>query len=79
MGWESKPEPEVAGLYNDKFKQDRLVIIDREKPMGDGVESPITGEFFTNRRTYEDHLKDEGCEIIGNDYTGRTKPPWLQE
>jgi hypothetical protein len=37
-------------------------------PMGDGVRSPIDDKVYTSRHSYESHLKQHGCEIVGNDF-----------
>lgn len=33
-----------------------------------GVISPIDGKAYTSRRSYEGHLKQNDCAIVGNDY-----------
>ena len=47
-------------------------IIDREKPMGGdgGIESPVDGKVYTNRHSYETHLKDNNCHVV-TDSAGR--------
>ena len=32
------------------------------------VQSTISGEHFTSRAAYMRHVKDNGCEVVGNDY-----------
>lgn len=50
-----------------------FTLIDREKVIGDGVKSILDGKAYTNRGSYEQHLKDRGCFVVGNDLNKATE------
>ncbi len=52
----------------------KSTFIDREKVIGSGVKSMLDGKVYTNRTSYEQHLKDNGCVIVGNDYGDKIEP-----
>jgi len=41
----------------------------------DGTASPITGKMFDSKSAYYRHVRENGCEIVGNDPAGYTPPP----
>lgn len=50
------------------FSASKLVVMDTDKLLRDGVKSPIDGSIHGNRAGYKDHLKRHGCVEIGNDF-----------
>lgn len=50
-----------------KSKGIKITVVDRDKLLRDGVASPITGEGFTNRAQWGEHLKKHGVVEVGND------------
>ena len=35
------------------------------------VRSVLDGKVYSSRRHYRDHVKDRGCEIVGNDFNNQ--------
>lgn len=52
---------------NAPIKGYSFQICDREKLMNGGTESPIDGKIYTSRNAYEQHVKDHGWSILGDD------------
>ena len=58
-------EKHLAGPHPNAFEGRRafMVIKDFTEP----VRSTITGEMFSSKGGYHRHVKDNGCEVVGND------------
>lgn len=39
--------------------------------VGNGVESPLDGKFYTCGRAYADHAKAHNCVLVGNDFNSK--------
>lgn len=58
---EQKEMPKPKGVKASAAFQ----IIDKEKPLGgDAIESPVDGKMYTNRASYDRHLKENGCHVV---------------
>lgn len=54
--------------FHSGFKKSGMTLMDKDKLLADGIESPIDKTPFTNRREWKEHLKRNGCVEIGNDF-----------
>lgn len=59
-------------LSYDNAQPLRGAIIDKDRLLANGIASPIDKSMHTNRRTWKEHLKANGCVEIGNDFNKST-------
>lgn len=45
----------------------KLTVFNRDVLFQNPVKSPVDGKHYTNRKTYDDHLKAHGCFEIGTE------------
>lgn len=45
----------------------RLHVYNADKLVENGVQSPLDGKVYSNRKTWNDHIKAHGCVEVGND------------
>ena len=48
-------------------------IINKSAGFDNAVLSMVDGKHYTNRADYDQHLKDNNCEIVGNDWKSKTE------